>query len=235
MKVITSNFGIENHAACGFDKLHIRSYDDKAYGRLCSSKANSKLPFNGMASGETFGGIKLKSKVFREWLLLDTDHLVIGFDSDSEQNFAGFELKYEIIEPEITDPFVGPLELVIDDMEDQLLKYIHEITSLAPHAERLETRLLKMLGKFDNRMRICRNGDQSGIVHTGLPTVIFDPNEIMGVKDAWLVFFKQAFENCDLWIMREADNNFDDTNWPKRIKSWFINLARDLDQIITRK
>jgi hypothetical protein len=270
VKVKTSTFGIENQAHCGFDKLHIRSYDDKGYGRLCSSKANPNFPFNGMSSLETLGGLKIKSKFFREWLLLDTDHLVIAFDSDSEKNFAGFELEYEIIgetfstfvepaeaviekteddstnsasfeqensllAPEITDAFVAPLEEVIEKIEDHLTNYIHDITSKAPHAQRLEERLLKLMSKFDSRMQICKNGDQSGIVHTGIPTTVFDPNDLMGVKDAWLGFLRQAFENCDLWIMREADNNFNDTNWPKRIKSWFVNLARDLEQVITRK
>jgi hypothetical protein len=133
VKVKTSTFGIENQAQCGFDKLHIRSYDDKPYGRLCSSKTNPNFPYNGMTSSETFGGIKLKSKVFREWLLLDTDHLVIAFDSDTAKSFAGFELEYEIIE-ETTDALVAPLE-VIEKIEDDLTNYIHDITSKAPHAQ----------------------------------------------------------------------------------------------------
>jgi len=50
-----------------------------------------------MQSYETDGGDKYKSLRFQSWLTLNTNHLVIAFDSDSNSNGAGFKLEYEII------------------------------------------------------------------------------------------------------------------------------------------
>ena len=64
MKVLSGeSFGIENHKACGYDKIILRSYDDKGYGRLCSSKADAQLPYNGMSPQESDGngGVKIQS------------------------------------------------------------------------------------------------------------------------------------------------------------------------------
>jgi hypothetical protein len=69
------SFGIENQASCGYDRLHIRSIDDKVYGRICSSRFAPEIPFNGIYKDESFNGEKYKSKEFTKWLTLDTDHL----------------------------------------------------------------------------------------------------------------------------------------------------------------
>ena len=55
------NFGIENHPACGYDKIILRSHDDKGYGRICSSKNDAGTPYNGMSPQETDGGEKIRS------------------------------------------------------------------------------------------------------------------------------------------------------------------------------
>lgn len=104
MKVAAgSSFGIENQSSCGYDRLHIRSADNKGYGRLCSSAADATIPYNGMAKYETDGGTKIKSSAFREWLLLDTNHLVIAFDADKQNTGNGFSLEYQIIGDQLKD------------------------------------------------------------------------------------------------------------------------------------
>ena len=47
-----------------------------------------------MSAQKTKGGMKIQSKLFREWLELDTDHLVVGFDSDQDTEGAGFLLRW---------------------------------------------------------------------------------------------------------------------------------------------
>jgi len=221
-----SSFGIENQPQCGFDKLHIRSGDDKGYGRLCSSRGDSQMPYNGMAAHETFGGIKYKSSQFHDWLLLDTDHLVIAFDSDQQTTGKGFKVKYEIV----GNPATGDeatIEEVGDHLEDNLADYIDAITDKAPHKARLSTRLKKLFNKFDTRMKKCKNGDQSGELHYKVSSTIFEVDQIENVKREWLSFFRTAFNNCDIHIIR-VYGDFDATNWPKRISSWFTQLSRDL-------
>lgn len=227
IKVETGNsFGIENQPQCGFDKLHIRSIDEKGYGRLCSSAADSKIPHNGMAAYETEGGTKIKSNKFHSWLLLDTNHLVVAFDTDSAGNDNGFVLHYEVVGNAPAQPQAS-IEDVGNALEDNLEDFILEITSLAPHQGRLSDRLTKLFNKFDSRMAKCQNGDQSGELHSQISSTIFDPSDIEGVKTHWLDFFRTAFNNCNIYIIRKH-GNFDNTSWPRRISSWFNQLSRDL-------
>jgi len=99
VKVLSGeSFGIENHKACGYDKIILRSYDDKGYGRLCSSKADAQLPYNGMSPQESDGngGVKIQSSAFRDGVILDTHHLVIGFDADQQVGGIKFSNLAEI-------------------------------------------------------------------------------------------------------------------------------------------
>ena len=46
--------------------------------------------------------MKIQSKLFREWLQLDTDHLVVGFDSDQDTEGSGFILRWRFEDDLIT-------------------------------------------------------------------------------------------------------------------------------------
>lgn len=220
-----NSFGIENQASCGYDRLHIRSGDDEAYGRLCSTKKDSNAVYNGMSKFETHGGVKIPSYKFRDWLLLDTNDLVVAFDSDQRTNGKGFTLFYEIAGDNVHSQ--GTLENVGDKFESNLHSFIMNITDKAPHQQRLVQRLEKLFAKFDYRMKRCKNGDQSQNLHTHIEDVVFDSNNLKKVKTEWLGFFREAFNKCDLYIIRKY-GSFDKTNWPVRISSWFRQLARDL-------
>ena len=90
-------FGIEHNSVCGSDGLKIHGQEEDelvGFGRLCSSATSATKPFNGMSAQKTKGGMKIQSKLFREWLELDTDHLVVGFDSDQDTEGAGFLLRW---------------------------------------------------------------------------------------------------------------------------------------------
>ena len=92
-----SFFGIEHNAACGSDGLKIHGQENEelvGFGRLCSSLTSATKPYNGMAAYKTKGGEKIQSKLFRNWLELDSDHLVIGFDTDQNNEGAGFILRW---------------------------------------------------------------------------------------------------------------------------------------------
>lgn len=51
-----------------------------------------------MQPGETHGGSKIQSSKFRDWLSLDTNHMVVAFDSDQNANGQGFVLQVCIIQ-----------------------------------------------------------------------------------------------------------------------------------------
>lgn len=90
-------FGIEHNAACGSDGLKIHGQENEelvGFGRLCSSPTSATKPYNGMAAYKTKNGEKIQSKLFRNWLELDSDHLVIGFDTDQNNEGAGFILRW---------------------------------------------------------------------------------------------------------------------------------------------
>lgn len=227
IKVETGDtFGIENQSSCGYDRLHIRSADGNGYGRLCSARIDSSVPFNGMANYETDGGSKYKSSLFRDWLLLETDHLVVAFDADRQTTGAGFRLSYEIV-GDAPQQEIATIEQVGDHFESNLAQFVLNIAEKLPHQQRLTKRLEKLFTKFDSRMLKCLNGDQSGELHYKINSSIFDTNNLNQVKTEWLGFFRHAFNNCDLHIIRE-NGDFDGTNWPKRISSWFKQLGRDL-------
>ena len=59
-----------------------------------------------MSAHKTKGGVKIQSKLFREWLELDTDHLVVGFDSDQDTEGAGFLLRWRFEESATTTTVV---------------------------------------------------------------------------------------------------------------------------------
>jgi len=227
MVVTGDSFGIENQPTCGFDRLHIRSADDKGYGRLCSAKKNGELPYNGMQSFETWGGEKLKSKTFHEWLLLDTNHLVVGFDSDQQKNGAGFELKYEIIGKDANAPTIAaPLDEVGDELEKGLDDLVTNHVKNEKKKTRLGARVQRLFSRFDLRMQKCRNGDQSEKIHS-ITLDGFNTNDLDSVEAEWLSLFSNAFNNCDLPIIR-THGSFENTNWPRRIRSVINQLRKDL-------
>lgn len=217
-----SSFGIENQSSCGFDRLHIRSADNKGYGRLCSSAADSSLPYNGMSKFETDGEIKIKSSAFRDWLLLDTNHLVIAFDSDKQKTGNGFNIEYQII----GEPLQDTIETVGDSLEANLHIFLTEVSDKVGHQGRLADHLTRLFTRFDSRMAKCKNGDQSEELHSQISHSVFDINDIEKVENAWMGFFRTAFNNCELPITKNGD--FDTTSWPRRIERWFTKLQKHL-------
>jgi len=104
-----SFFGIEHSSVCGADGLKIHGQEEDelvGFGRICSSGKSTTTPYNGMSAHKTKGGVKIQSKLFREWLELDTDHLVVGFDSDQDTEGAGFLLRWRFEESATTTTVV---------------------------------------------------------------------------------------------------------------------------------
>ena len=93
-----NKFGIEHHKTCGFDKLHVQSIDGERYGRLCSTKLDAGLTYNGLSAYQTYNQVKIPSKEWQDWITLPTDHLVIAFDSDRlQESNRGFRLVYDTV------------------------------------------------------------------------------------------------------------------------------------------
>ena len=124
-----SFFGIEHSPVCGADGLKIHGQEDGeivGFGRLCSSSKVATKPFNGMAAHKTKGGVKIQSKLFRDWIVLDTDHLVVGFDSDQDNEGAGFILSWKFEESsaptttEVTTTAYPPGPGTVSDHELQI-------------------------------------------------------------------------------------------------------------------
>jgi len=216
------SFGIENHNACGNDRLHIHSIDEKRFGRLCSSKNNSKLPYNGMQPGETHGGVKIQSSKFRDWLSLDTNHLVVAFDSDQNANGQGFVLQYEIDGDVPEEPVLPTVQAELEEIGNQVEEGLDNLITSLPkfpdqRKNRLAHRVKRLFEKFDTRMSRCKNGPQTDAL-SSVSLHGFSTGNLDIVEDQWMNLFRNSFNNCDLPIIRNH-GSFDNTNWPKRIRS----------------
>merc|ERR1712080_248339 len=103
-----------------------------------------------MAAYETYNGEKIKSSYFREWLELDTDHLVIGFDSDRQDHGVGFKLEYRI---EVAETALA--SDVSDGLKSNLANLIEVIATKGQHKQRLVNRLDRLFTKYTSRMEKC--------------------------------------------------------------------------------
>jgi len=173
-----------------------------------------------MAAQETFNGNKIQSKLFREWLTLDTAHLVIAFDSDRQQNEAGFQLEYRMDLPP-----AAIASVVRDDLLDDLKNLVTVVSTKPNHANRLTARLDKFFLKFTSRMQACKNGDQ--LVNSVPVLDTFVQGDYNQIENVWLSFFGMMFDDCDIFIISKH-GNFANTSWPRRIGRWMDNLVKHL-------
>jgi len=220
-----SSFGIEHQDFCGNDKLSL-GYDSdagskKLFGRICSSRKNSQTPFNGLDAMYSPNGQKIQSKKFREGTILDTNRLIIHFQSDRSDTGAGFSMEYEMVDL----PKEKPIIEVGDDLEADLHGVIQ---ALAPqiadnHEQKLRERLTKLFKRFDSRMEKCNKTQK---MHDVILQVSHE--DIDKTKDLWMNFFRNAFNQCDIPIINNNEDRFDGTSWPHRIASWFERLKRKL-------
>ena len=98
------NFGIENHRACGFDRLNIQSgakndqnqYDK--FARICSNKLDSTKLHNALIAPNSVNRTKIENAEWQAGFVeLNTNHVRIGFDTDNQGTGAGFKIDYKIV------------------------------------------------------------------------------------------------------------------------------------------
>lgn len=208
-------FGVESHSICGSDRLHVvNGVSDERYIRACSSANKPWLPINAIASESGIKNVDIRNKFYE----LDANHIVIGFDSDQQTSGVGFKIEYEIrgnTESVLTHEQNG------NKLEDELIATIEQLISLTdPRRSRLTTRVERMFARFDTRMGMCRNGDQSTVMSEAIdiPSIV----DFATAKAEWLSFFQRAFDNCDLPITK---NGFVNSSWPRRINNVFAALG----------
>ena len=158
---------------------------------------------------------------FQEWMELDTDHLVVAFDSDRLDSGIGFKLLYQISAHE-----TASASEVREQLNTDLTNLIDLVATKTQHKGRLTTRLTKLFNMFDSRLAKCANGDQSDMTVATLDTTVFSQTNLELVKAEWLSFYRVMLNNCDLHIIRHH-GSFDNTSWPRRIANWIDQLGRD--------
>lgn len=220
-----AGFGIEHQDFCGNDKLSLGYVSDdgskKLFGRICSSRKNPETPFNGLNAIYSPNYQKIRSSKFREGIVLDTNRLIIHFQSDQTDTGVGFSMEYEMVDL----PKEKPIIQVGDDLEADLHGVIE---ALAPqiadnHEQKLRERLTKLFKRFDSRMEKCNKTQK---MHEVILQV--SHNDIEKTKELWMSFFRNAFNQCDIPIINNNEDRFDGTSWPHRIESWFERLKRKL-------
>jgi len=223
------SFGIENQPMCGFDRLHIQSATGNKYGRLCSSKANSGEIFNGMLDSETAGGVKIPSSEWQQdnGILLDTNHLVVAFDSDQEKTGAGFKIVFEIEGAAKTE-----MEQTVNEAKDGLQTLADHYVDPAADpkkAERIRKRMENLFRKFISRMDKCGSLDKKS---AGIDPEVFATLDLDMAEEAWNAFLKDSFEDCShaIFIIRDNDG-YDNTNWPNRLESYFSMIKKGAESI----
>ena len=134
--------------------------------------------------------------------------MIIHFQSDRSDTGAGFSMEYEMVDL----PKEKPIIEVGDDLEADLHGVIQ---ALAPqiadnHEQKLRERLtvcliLKLLVKlfqklfkrFDSRMEKCNKTQK---MHDVIMQVSHE--DIDKTKDLWMNFFRNAFNQCDIPIIK---------------------------------
>ncbi|CAG5089060.1 Oidioi.mRNA.OKI2018_I69.PAR.g12070.t1.cds [Oikopleura dioica] len=220
-------FGMEHHSYCGNDKLSLGYPSEdgtkKLFARICSSKNNSERPYNGLMPSFSPNGEKIQSYKFRDGIILDTNVLIVHFQSDQADKGVGFSMEYEMVNL--------PTQLPIIDVGDNLEEDLHGvIEALAPqladhHEEKLAARLTKLFKRFDSRMVKCNKTQK---LHEVIWQVSHE--DIDKTKELWMSFFRNAFNQCDIPIINNNEDRFDGTSWPRRITTWFERLRRTLER-----
>lgn len=213
------NFGIESQKACGYDRLHIQSYEGDRFGRLCSSsKIGSQWLVNALAKHMSYQGKQITNKMWRTGFVeIPFNHVVIGFDTDQQSNSLGFKLDYEIVGAVEEQEWSEAKEDMVLSLETSINEQIQ-----IPH---LAARMMKMhnniFTKFDEMMGRCKNGDQSNSIHQ--MSSDFDLSDRDAMKKSLEDLMKSSFEACDLPITRKG---YENSTWQKRIHRYFARMNK---------
>jgi len=233
-------FGIENHRACGFDRLNIQNgaRDENGefgkYGRFCSNKHDSGKVHNALTAFNSFNGVKIQNAEWQAGAVeLDTNHLQIGFDTDNQGTGKGFTINYEIVGleeeatfEEVSADLSNQLEDIFQHLAFDQLELNTDLTEKAH--DRIKANMQRihdnMFTKFNDLMDRCKNQDQSSSMHVNVTNT--DLNDPVNAKEAWENLMRSSFDVCDLPVTRKG---YDQSSWPRRIDRYFNKLAKLLN------
>jgi len=169
-------FDIEHQQVCGADRLHVIGGGGEKFGRLCNSRLQKGMTYNGLPALLSYNKTKIASKEWRDWIELPTNHLVIAFDSDGtiSELSGGFRLVYQMVDRYFVPNEVREEIVNLKETEELLLAKI--FTPGDKYHERISNMIREHFNQIYEKWHECGGAALD-------PNFNFDENFLRGTSE----------------------------------------------------